>query len=82
MDEIAQAIDIVHTELVLAHPFRDGNGRVARMLASLMALQAGLPPLNFAGIEGRKRKEYFAAVRAGLDRNYQPIFASGSSIRV
>ncbi len=72
-DEIAQGIAIVHTELVLAHPFRDGNGRVARMLASLMALQAGLPPLNFTGIEGRKRREYFAAVKAGLDRNYKPM---------
>jgi len=31
----------VHTELVLIHPFREGNGRCSRILASIMALQAG-----------------------------------------
>lgn len=39
----------------------------------LMALQAGLPPLDFGEFEGKRKEEYFAAVRAGLDRNYQPM---------
>jgi len=73
MDEIVKAIAIVHTELLLIHPFREGNGRAARLLAILIALQAGLPPLDFGGIKGRKRQEYFAAVQAGLDRNYTPM---------
>ena len=60
-------------ELVLIHPFREGNGRVGRVLAILMALQAGLPPLDFGSITGRKRQEYFAAVRAGMDRDYEPM---------
>jgi cell filamentation protein len=72
-DEVVRAIAIVHTELMLIHPFREGNGRVGRLLAILMALQAGLPPLDFGGIKGRKRLEYFAAVRAGLDRDYGPM---------
>jgi cell filamentation protein len=71
MDEIVRAIAIVHTELLLIHPFREGNGRTARLLAILMALQAGLPPLNFSGIKGKKRREYFAAVQTGLDRDYR-----------
>jgi cell filamentation protein len=70
MSEIARAIAAVHTELLLIHPFREGNGRVARLLAILMALQAELPPLDFGSIKGRKRKEYFGAVQAGLDRDY------------
>jgi cell filamentation protein len=73
MDEIVKTIAIVHTELLLIHPFREGNGRAARLLAILIALQAGLPPLDFGGIKGRKRQEYFAAVQAGLDRNYTPM---------
>ena len=71
--EIAQAIAIVHTELVLIHPFRDGNGRAARLLAILMGLQAGLPPFNFGGITGRRRQAYFAAVQAGMREDYQPM---------
>jgi len=73
MDEIVRAIAIVHTELLLIHPFREGNGRTARLLAILMALQARLAPLDFGGIKGRKRHEYFAAVQAGLDRDYKPM---------
>jgi len=73
MSEIARAIAVVHTELLLIHPFREGNGRVTRLLAVLMALQAGLPPLDFGNIEGWKRQEYFRAVQAGLDRDYKPM---------
>ena len=71
--QVVQAIALVHTELMLIHPFREGNGRVGRLLAVLMGLQAGLPPLDFGNIEGRKRQEYFAAVRAGMDRDYEPM---------
>ena len=68
--KIVEAISVVHTELVLIHPFRDGNGRVGRLLAILMALQAGLPPLDFSEIAGKRRGAYFAAVQEGLSRNY------------
>jgi cell filamentation protein len=71
--EQAFAMAVVHTELVLIHPFREGNGRCARLLAVLMGLQAGLPPLDFGGIRGRMRQRYIAAVHAGLDRNYAPM---------
>ena len=72
-DEVVTALAVVHTELVLIHPFREGNGRLARMLTMLMAFQAGLPPLDFGMVKGQKRKEYFSAVQAGLDRNYEPM---------
>ena len=73
MSEIARAIAVVHTELLLIHPFREGNGRVTRLLAVLMALQAGLPPLDFGNIKGRKRQEYFRTLQPGLDRDYKPM---------
>jgi cell filamentation protein len=38
-----------------------------------MGLQAGLPALVFDKLSGRKRRQYFAAVQAGLDRNYDPM---------
>ena len=72
-NEIAKAIAIVHTELVLIHPFREGNGRVARMLATLMALQAGLPPLDFSYMISKGKKEYIKAIHAGMERNYKPM---------
>ena len=62
---LAEAIAIVHVELILIHPFREGNGRLARLLANLMALQAGWPNLDF-GTWDRDKAAYFAAIRAGL----------------
>ena len=73
IEHLATALAEVHVELVLIHPFREGNGRVARILAVLMGLQAGLPALYFDKLSGRKRQEYFSAVRAGLVRNYEPM---------
>ncbi len=70
---IIQALSEVHVELLLIHPFREGNGRLARVLATLMALQANFPLLDFRSIKGKKEQEYFAAVRAGMDRNYKPM---------
>lgn len=70
---VAAALANVHVELVLIHPFREGNGRISRLLATLMALQAGLPLLDFSGLTGSARHGYFAAVQAGLDRSYRPM---------
>lgn len=77
--KIIKALAVVHTELVLIHPFREGNGRLARLLSISMAWQAKLPTLDFGEILGKKKDEYFAAVRAGVECNYKPmeeIFAS------
>ncbi|HUO43495.1 MAG TPA: Fic family protein [Burkholderiales bacterium] len=73
IEQQAHAIAVVHAELVLVHPFREGNGRCARLLAVLMGLQAGLPILDFSGVYGAERRRYIAAVQAGLDRNYGPM---------
>lgn len=73
LEDVLEALATTHCELVLIHPFRDGNGRLSRLLSQLMALQAGLPLLNFSVIKGKQRENYFAAVRAGMERNYVPM---------
>lgn len=79
-EEVVKALAEVHTELLLIHPFREGNGRVARLLSMLMALQAELPILDFSVISGHRKKEYITAIHAGMDRNYQPMEALFSEI--
>lgn len=71
-ERVIQALAEIHVELVLIHPFREGNGRVARILSTIMAFQAGLPMLNFKDITDRKRKEYFDAIKSGLS-SYKPM---------
>ena len=73
-ERLIQALAEVHVEFVLVHPFREGNGRLARALSTLMVLQAGLPPLDFTPIEkGKSKQTYFHAVQAGMERNYEPM---------
>jgi cell filamentation protein len=43
------------------------------MLATLMAVQAGYPPLDFGGIRGKRKEAYFLAIRSDLDRDYEPM---------
>ena len=75
MDEarLIQALARTHAELVLIHPFREGNGRCARILAWLMALQAGFPSLDFSPMAGRGKRQYFSAVHAALGGGYGPM---------
>ena len=74
------ALAETHTEFLLIHPFREGNGRMARLLAILMCWQAGLRAPAFEDMLKRRTAEYFAAVRAGLDRNYDPMRALFSEL--
>jgi len=77
LNELAHAIGIVHVEFILIHPFREGNGRVARLLAYLMGLQAERPPLDFTPIDQTVDyegfKNYILAIHAGFEGNYMPI---------
>lgn len=71
--QVVSAMAETHVELVLIHPFRDGNGRLARVLSTLMALQAGLPLLDFSLIAGNRKNAYIAAIQGGLDKRYVPM---------
>lgn len=70
---VARRLAVVHAELLLVHPFREGNGRLARWLADLMALQAGLAPPDYR-LSGpgatQQRGRYLAAVKAGYLTRY------------
>jgi cell filamentation protein len=65
-EALVEALAIVHIEYILIHPFREGNGRLGRLLAMLMALQAGKAPLDFTYLT-KNKDEYISAIHAGLD---------------
>ncbi|CAM5184370.1 protein adenylyltransferase OS=Castellaniella defragrans OX=75697 GN=HNR28_001870 PE=4 SV=1 [Castellaniella defragrans] len=69
---LARAIAVTHVEFILIHPFREGNGRISRLLADVMAVQAGRGPLDYGPWEaGRAR--YIGAIQAGLGGDYTPM---------
>ena len=75
LDEMAAHISIVHCELLLLHPYREGNGRTARLVATLMAYQAEQPGVDFGfiGRRGKQFEKYIGAIQAGIQNNYEPM---------
>ena len=71
-DGLIDAIAISHVEFILVHPFREGNGRLSRLLADVMAVQAGREPLDYSSWDADKA-EYFGAIQLGLAGNYEPM---------
>lgn len=70
---VACSLAEVHAELILVHPFRDGNGRLARLLSLLMASQAGLDSMDFSALTGRGKRTYVLAIQAAMSRDYAPL---------
>jgi Fic family protein len=66
---------MAHLHVVSVHPFRDGNGRVARIVQSLVLAREGLASPEFFSIEeylGSHTQEYYAALRGAQGGSYQP----------
>ncbi len=70
-DQLTESIAVVHVELILIHPFREGNGRLSRLVANVMAQQAGWPELDCTLWDVRK-EDYFVAIQSGL-KDYGPM---------
>ena len=67
---LAKDVAIVHGELLFIHPFREGNGRTARILANLMVRKQGYEGLRFDKIHFR---DYVVAVQRVSEKNYLPM---------
>lgn len=66
---------MAHLHVVSVHPFRDGNGRVARIVQSLVLAREGLAAPEFFSIEeylGSHTQEYYAALREAQGGSYRP----------
>lgn len=61
-----------HIEFILIHPFREGNGRISRLLMDVMVTQAGFEPLDYSLMEQNK-EYYFKSIQAGVGKDYQPL---------
>ena len=72
-ESLIKDIAKVHGELLFIHPFRERNGRTARILANLMARKQGYKGLNFEIINEKLFPKYVVAVQTVADKNYLPM---------
>jgi len=66
---------MAHLHLVSVHPFRDGNGRVSRILQSLVLARGGLLAAEFVTIEEyllRNTAAYYTTLETVQGGTYQP----------
>ncbi len=61
---------VAHHEMVKIHPFKDGNGRTARLLLNLILLKKGFPICN---IKRSERPDYYNALSLADEGEYEPI---------
>lgn len=74
LDVIVRAA-MAHLNLASVHPFRDGNGRVSRIVQSLVLALDGAASPEFLSIEeylGRHTQDYYAALREVQAGGYHP----------
>ncbi len=66
---------MAHLHVVSVHPFRDGNGRISRIVQSLVLAREGLLAPEFGSIEeylGRNTSAYYEALMKVQGGQYQP----------
>ncbi|HEU4904992.1 MAG TPA: Fic family protein [Solirubrobacterales bacterium] len=66
---------MAHLHVISVHPFRDGNGRISRIVQSLVLAREGLATPEFFSIEqylGSHTQEYYSALREAQGGGYQP----------
>ena len=71
--DLIQDIAKVHGELLFIHPFREGNGRTARVLANLMCRKAGYGSLLFDKVGEKELENYVQAVQKSSEKNYDKM---------
>ncbi|ABM20452.1 Fic/DOC family protein [Marinobacter nauticus] len=71
-EELVAFLAEVHVEFILIHPFREGNGRISRLLLDVMAAKAGAEPLDYS-LWDEHKDFYFKAIQAGRDGDYQHV---------
>ena len=71
-DEPALEATVVHAWLTHIHPFEDGNGRMARLLANLALTQSGYPP--FLIRSDADRGQYYDALASSDQGDILPLY--------
>ena len=71
-DAFCAALGQIQGELLVIHPFREGNARTIKLMTDLLAAQTGRPPLVYDPSEdGHER--YIGAAKAAFKKQYRPM---------
>lgn len=74
----------LHHRMVVIHPWPNGNGRHARLLADILVAARGAPALTWGAQfdliqSGLARTRYISALKSADQNDYQPLLDFASS---
>ncbi|EAQ67168.1 hypothetical protein MED121_14614 [Marinomonas sp. MED121] len=69
-EELVSYLARSHIEFILIHPFREGNGRISRLLLDFMSNKAGVGLLDYS-LWDENKAFYIRSIQAGVAKDYQ-----------
>jgi cell filamentation protein len=70
IDSITQDLSKLTSDFLFIHPFREGNGRISRLLCDVILAKNGLPMI---GLKLKKEDNYIQRVHSGYECDYGPM---------
>lgn len=70
IDEIIKDLAKLTCDFLFIHPFREGNGRLSRLICDIILAKNGFPMI---GLKLRKSDNYIQVVHRGYECNYKPM---------
>jgi len=73
IDAVVELLAWFQHRFVWIHPFQDYNGRIARMLTTLILLNLNLPAIEIKAGSGEDRKRYLEAMYTADEGDYEKL---------
>jgi len=70
VDAITQDLSKLISDFLFIHPFREGNGRISRLICDIILAKNAFPMI---GLKLKKEDNYIQKVHSGYECNYEPM---------
>jgi len=70
IDTMTTDLSVLLSDFLFIHPFREGNGRLSRLICDIILAKNGFPMI---GLNLKKSDNYIQRVHEGYECNYEPM---------
>jgi cell filamentation protein len=70
VDAVTKDLSKLISDFLFIHPFREGNGRISRLICDIILAKNGFPMI---GLKLKKEDNYIQRVHAGYECDYEPM---------
>ena len=74
LTELAELLAVISSELTIVHPFREGNGRIVRVILDIISIAFDTTPANWDIFDSQHDKDhYLKCMYSGYKTDYEPL---------